>query len=267
VQSFDADIQAAIGRIQPVEMIETCVAALRARGVRSINFDLMYGLPMQTVEKLDATLDDVVRLRPDRIALFGYAHLPEVFARQRRIDAQTLPDAHARFDMATHGHDRLTAAGYHAIGFDHFALPHDKLAQAAKISGVRRNFQGFTDDGNGIVIGLGASAISIFADRIIQNEKNVGAYRQMCAIGDLPGRRGVVRDADAIGRGAIIEKILCDGTARFDHEVLSGPAWKQLRRFASKGLLEIDDGGIHVPEAGRPYSRHIAAVFDELSLR
>jgi oxygen-independent coproporphyrinogen III oxidase len=267
VQSFDADIQAAIGRIQPVEMIETCVAALRARGVGSINFDLMYGLPLQTIEKLDATLDDVVRLQPDRIALFGYAHLPEIFARQRRIDAQKLPNTRARFDMATHGHDRLTSVGYHAIGFDHFALPHDSLAQAVKKSGVRRNFQGFTDDGNDIVIGLGASAISIFADRIIQNEKNVGAYRQMCAIGDLPGRRGVVLDAEAMGRGAIIEKILCDGRVKFSPEVLSASAWQQLRNFASKGLLEIDDAELHVRDAGRPYSRHIAAVFDGLFAR
>jgi len=262
VQSFDPDIQAAIGRIQPVEMIETCIAALRTRGVRSINFDLMYGLPAQTIDKLDRTLDHVTRMLPDRIALFGYAHLPDMFPRQRRIDAASLPDAKARFDMATHGHDRLVAAGYCAIGFDHFALPHDHLAKAAQTNSVHRNFQGFTDDDNDVVIGLGATAISIFPDRIIQNEKNVGAYRARCASASLSGQRGVMRGKAACRSAAIIEQILCANRAQFDKAGIAEAELARLQPFLSRGLVSLDDGILHVREAARPYARHIASAFD-----
>lgn len=263
VQSFDPDIQAAIGRIQPVEMIETCIVALRARGVRSVNFDLMYGLPVQTLDKLDATLEHVVRMQPDRVALFGYAHLPEIFPRQRRIDAASLPDAKARFEMAAHGHERLVAAGYRAIGFDHFALPHDSLAKAAQNNGVHRNFQRFTDDDNKVVVGLGATAISIFPDLIIQNEKNIGTYRELCSSGVLAGRRGVLRCKETIRSAAIIEQILCAGRVQLDRGCMGDAVLTRLRPFVSQGLITIESGLLHVNEAGRPYSRHIASAFDE----
>ena len=204
VQSFDPDIQAAIGRIQPVDMIDTCMAALRARGITSVNFDLMYGLPFQTIEKLDATLDEVVRTRPSRIALFGYAHVPQMFPRQRRIDASALPNAEQRFAQAAHGYDRLVAEGYVPIGFDHFALPGDPLAMAANKGQVRRNFQGFTEDQSDVLIGLGASAISLFPGAIIQNEKNPGAYRDYISEGRLAGARGVRLALEDQRRGVLI---------------------------------------------------------------
>jgi oxygen-independent coproporphyrinogen III oxidase len=262
VQSFDPEIQAAIGRIQPVEMIETCVAALRARGIASINFDLMYGLPMQTAEKLDQTLDQVERIMPERIALFGYAHLPAMFPRQRRIDASMLPDTKARFDLAARGHERLLAAGYRAVGFDHFALPNDSLAQAAENGTLHRNFQGFTDDASRVLIGLGASAISNFPDRIIQNEKNAGRYREASAAGRLSGSRGIMRALDAAQRAAIIEAILCTGQVHFDRQIVSKSAYTRLNQFAAAGLVNFDGDTLHLYEAALPYARHIASAFD-----
>lgn len=262
VQSFDPDIQAAIGRIQPAGMIETCVAALRARGIASTNFDLMYGLPMQTIEKLDSTLDAVLRIAPERIALFGYAHLPGMFPRQRRIDECSLPDMKARFDMAAYGHDRLVAAGYKAIGFDHFALPGDPLFEAAEAGRLHRNFQGFTDDDSDALIGLGASAISIFPDRIIQNEKRPGPYRERCGAGLLAGSRGVMRSADAQRRASIIETLLCSGKAQMGADLASATARTQLHQFAGEGLIRMDGDTFCLEESARPYARHIAAIFD-----
>ena len=262
VQSFDVEIQAAIGRIQPVEMIETCVAALRARGIGSINFDLMYGLPMQTVEKLDQTLEHVLRMQPERIALFGYAHLPEMFARQRRIDSASLPDARQRFELAAHGFDRLVAAGYQPIGFDHFAKPNDSLAIAHKKGELHRNFQGFTDDASEVVIGIGASAISIFPDRIIQNEKKAGEYRALCASGQLAGTRGTMRASDDRDRAKIIEGILCHGEADCGEMMALPQVRSRLAPLASQGLVQIDGVRLTMAANALPYARHVASAFD-----
>jgi oxygen-independent coproporphyrinogen III oxidase len=262
VQSFDAEIQAAIGRIQPVEMIETCVAALRARGIGSINFDLMYGLPMQTVEKLDQTLEHVLRMQPERIALFGYAHLPEMFARQRRIDSASLPDARQRFELAAHGFERLVAAGYQPIGFDHFARPGDSLAIAHRKGELHRNFQGFTDDGSEVVIGIGASAISIFPDRIIQNEKKAGEYRALCASGQLAGTRGTMRASDDRVRAKIIEGILCHGEADCGEMMALPQVRSRLESLASQGLVQIDGARLTMAPNALPYARVVASAFD-----
>jgi oxygen-independent coproporphyrinogen-3 oxidase len=262
VQSFDPDIQAAIGRIQPVEMIEACIAALRARGITHLNFDLMYGLPHQTVERLDTTLDDVIRMRPSRVALFGYAHVPQMFPRQRRIDSTALPGPAARFEQAAHGHERLVREGYVAIGFDHFALPEDPLAKAAAQGRVRRNFQGFTEDQGEVMLGLGASAISLFPEAIIQNEKNAGVYRERIAAGSLAGARGVLRLAEDRQRAAIIEQLLCQLRAIPDPRLTDAALEAELTRFAELGLVERSGGVLRITEPGRPYARNIAAVFD-----
>ena len=164
VQTLEPHLQAAIGRVQPLELIERVTADLRGAGVNSLNFDLMYGLPGQTMADLEATLDHTVRLGAERVALFGYAHVPHLIPRQKRIDAHDLPDQAQRFAMAAHGHELLLAAGYEPIGFDHFALPRDPLAVATREGRLHRNFQGFTDDGAPVLLGLGASAISMFPD-------------------------------------------------------------------------------------------------------
>lgn len=259
VQSFDPAVQAAIGRVQPHEAIVRAVDALRTAGVGSINFDLMYGLPGQDAESLAGTLAATTILRPERIALFGYAHVPHLIPRQRRIGTAALADMAARFAMAQQGHRDLVAAGYVPVGFDHFALPTDPLAKAAESQRVRRNFQGFTDDDAACLIGLGASAISLFPGHVIQNEKNAGRYRMRLSQGRLTGALGVARSDEDRARGQIIEAILChrSGDARRFPDELS-----RLAPFAERGLVAIDGGIIHPVDATRPYARAIAATFD-----
>lgn len=262
VQSFDPEIQAAIGRIQPVEMIETCMASLRARGIRAINFDLMYGLPYQTNESLLTTLDHVLRMRPSRVALFGYAHLPHVFPRQKRIDGAALPGIEARFEQAAIGYERLVSDGYVPIGFDHFALPDDPIAIAAAEGKVRRNFQGFTEDQSDVLIGFGASAISQFPDAIIQNEKNPGNYRQIVGAHQLAGRRGLILNGEDRLRAKRIEQLLCTGRAEASCLSDDIAATASLRQLLERKLVVQDGNDIELTDAGRPYARIVAALFD-----
>ncbi|WP_336958930.1 oxygen-independent coproporphyrinogen III oxidase [Sphingobium aquiterrae] len=257
VQTFAPHVQQRIGRVQPREMVEAVVKGLQAQGI-AVGFDLMYGLPGQSVDDLDDTLAAAIAMRPARIALFGYAHMPRLLPRQRRIDAGELPASPQRFDMAALGYDRLTAAGYRAIGFDHFALPGDSLALAAERGVLRRNFQGFTDDTSDHLIGLGTSAISMFPDLIVQNEKNAGAYRARVARGELAAVRGVWRTEADRARGRIIEDILCRGTA----ETMGTAPVSGLDRFTERGLAERTESGLRLLPGGLPYARAIASAFD-----
>lgn len=262
VQTFDPALQARIGRIQPAEMIERAMAGLREQGVGSINFDLMYGLPGQGLKELEDTLDRTIALGADRIALFGYAHLPERIPRQRQIDGGELPGSRMRFDMAAFGHEKLAAAGYRPIGFDHFALPGDPLARAAEAGRLHRNFQGFTDDATEVLVGMGASAISSFPDRFVQNEKNGGRYRMMSSAGRLSGTLGIMRGPDDRRRGAIIEGLLCHGRADLAGFAPSGEIVAGLEPFRREGLIEIDGEEIRLTPAGLPYGRVVACLFD-----
>ncbi len=261
VQTLDPKVQAAIGRVQPREHIERAVDGLRKAGVDSINFDLMYGLPFQNDEVLADTLDQSIAMGADRIALFGYAHVPHMIPRQQRIDASELPDQRARFRMAAEGHARLTAAGYDAVGFDHFALPGDGLALATRDGTLRRNFQGFTDDQAPVLIGLGASSISEFPEVFIQNEKNAGRYRMLLGADQLTGRKGVARTADDRRRGAIITDLLCRGSATIDADLLAFNR-DMLEPFIQRGLARIDGNRLELLAGHEPYARSIAAVFD-----
>jgi oxygen-independent coproporphyrinogen-3 oxidase len=263
VQTFAPHVQQAIGRIQPLSHIERVVAALRLRDIEAINFDLMYGLPGQTLEDLDATLVETIRLAPSRVALFGYAHLPDMIPRQRRIDATGLPDAALRFAQAELGFDRLTAAGYIPVGFDHFALPNDSLAIAAAEGRVNRNFQGFTDDDAPVLLGFGASAISRFPDLIVQNEKRAGPYREIVAEGQLAGVRGVRLDPGQQRRARLIRELLCNGRTHFDSED-EVAVRRFLERYERLGLIEWSATDLVVRDRGLPYVRHIAAEFDEV---
>ncbi|MET0371967.1 MAG: oxygen-independent coproporphyrinogen III oxidase [Sphingobium sp.] len=257
VQTFAPHVQRKIGRIQPLEMVERVVERIERHGIRT-GFDLMYGLPGQTMDDLAGTIDATLRLRPARIALFGYAHMPHLLPRQRRIDARDLPDLQTRFDMAELGYAMLTEAGYQPIGFDHFAVPSDGLAIALDHGRLHRNFQGFTNDPAPILIGLGASAISQFPDAIIQNEKQAGRYRQLIEEGALPAARGVLRSAEDRRRGRIIEQLLCEGHARFGTTLPVQP----LARFERRGLVEVRDDRVTIAPEGLPYARAIAASFD-----
>ncbi|WP_353230635.1 oxygen-independent coproporphyrinogen III oxidase [Novosphingobium sp.] len=261
VQTFDPAVQAAIGRVQPYDDIARAVDGLRDSGVESVNFDLMYGLPFQDDAVLAQTLEDTIALAPDRIALFGYAHVPQMIARQRRIDAGRLPDQRDRFRMAAQGHAQLVNAGYQAVGFDHFALPGDALARTAAAGTLSRNFQGFTDDPAPVLIGLGASSISQFDSVYIQNEKNIGRYRMLSDAGQLPGRRGIERSNDDLRRGAVINALLCRGWATIDADLAAGAA-ARLAPFAARGLIRREADRLILEPGSEPYARSIAAVFD-----
>ncbi|WP_068072173.1 radical SAM protein [Novosphingobium lentum] len=261
VQTLDPGVQQAIGRVQPAATIARAVDGLRRAGVRSLNFDLMYGLPGQDDAVLADTIDRSIAMAPDRVALFGYAHVPHLIARQARIDARNLPDQRARFRMAAQGHAHLTSAGYRAIGFDHFALPDDGLARACAAGTMRRNFQGFTDDPAPVLIGLGASAISAFPGLFVQNDKNAGPYRTATAAGRLSGTRGIERSADDRARGAVIEALLCRGDATVEAALLDTVAGR-LAPFIAHDLVRLDANRVILQRGSQAYARSIAAVFD-----
>lgn len=262
VQTFDDRVQAAIGRVQPYALIERAMMRLRAVGVASINFDLMYGLPFQDAAVLDQTIEQAIALSPERLAVFGYAHVPHLIPRQRRIDARALPDAQARFAMAELASTRLTDAGYAQVGFDHFAKPGDALAQAMKAGKLHRNFQGFTEDAADATIGIGASAISNFPDRLLQNDRNSGRWGVNIAAGRFAVNRGVRRSGDDRRRGAIIEQILAHGQADLaglaDLDMVK--AW--LARFHRLDLISWHGAKLMLAPNAWPYARTIAASFD-----
>ena len=261
VQTFAPRLQQAIGRIQPLRMIERGVDLLRRAGIRSLNFDLMYGLPGQSRHDLSDALHRAENFGADRIALFGYAHVPHLVPRQRRIDETALPGQAERFAMAELGHRQLVAAGYRAVGFDHFALPGDPLERAAADGSLRRNFQGFTDDQAPILIGLGASAIGSFPDLLVQNEKNSGRYRMLLSQDILPVAHGIVRSADDRRRGSLIADLLCHGRANVDTDLareVAGP----IQPFIDADLCHFEGSLLKIDAGGLPYARTIAALFD-----
>jgi len=263
VQTFAPHVQQAIGRIQPLSHIERVVSALRLRDIDAINFDLMYGLPGQSLADLDATLDETIRLEPSRIALFGYAHLPDMIPRQRRIDTAGLPDQRLRFEQAELGYLRLTEAGYIPVGFDHFARPGDPLAVAARDRRVSRNFQGFTEDNAPVLLGFGASAISRFPDLIVQNEKRAGPYRDLVGEGRLPAVRGVAINSAQQLRGKNIRDLLCSGRAHIGTE-FSDHVRNILADYEHRGVIEWDANDLVIRDEGLPYARHVAAQFDSV---
>lgn len=261
VQTFAAHLQKAIGRVQPVELIESASRMLRDAGVTSLNFDLMYGLPGQDWADLQDSLMRATALSADRIALFGYAHVPHLVARQRRIDAEALPRAEARFMMASAGYDFLLGQGYAPVGFDHFARPGDSLAQAALAGRLHRNFQGFTEDAAPVVLGLGASAISSFPGLLMQNEKNTGRYRMLLSQERLPAALGIVRSPEDRRRGDVIEQLLCHGRASLDQAMLRD-ALPGLGPYIDAGLCAAEEDKLVIRQDGLPYARSIAAQFD-----
>ena len=262
VQTFAPQIQRAIGRVQSVEEIACTVGRLRAALVSSINFDLMYGLPRQIAADLDETFDIALEMLPQRLAVFGYAHVPHLLPRQRQIDANQLPDAATRFMMAQQAHERLTRAGYQPIGFDHFALSGDALAAAARNGTLRRNFQGFTEDRADVLIGLGASAISAFPDALLQNEKNAGRYHLRIANGQFAVARGVRRSADDRLRAGIIEALLCRDAADCAGLPDLAEVQARLKSFEEAQLIDWLGSLLCVRPTARPYARAIAATID-----
>ncbi len=262
VQTLEPHVQAAIGRVQPLDMIERSVEMLRANGIQSLNFDLMYGLPGQSGDDLARTLDAALALRPDRIALFGYAHVPQLIPRQRQIDDSALPGLADRFTQAANGYRQLVSAGMVPIGFDHFARADDPLAIAALEGRLRRNFQGFTDDPAEALLGVGASAITCLPQLLVQNEKNPGRYRMRVMGGQSAAELGVARSSEDCERGLVIEDLLCGRPA--DLSGLPDDHLLELRLmpFVRAGLCRLADDRLEILPSGLPYSRAIAACFD-----
>ncbi|MGR3322190.1 MAG: oxygen-independent coproporphyrinogen III oxidase [Pseudooceanicola sp.] len=269
IQDFDPKVQEAIGRIQPFDVTKACVDDLRAAGITSLNADLVYGLPHQDIARLDDTVAKVLDLAPDRVALFGYAHVPWVSKRQQLIDETALPKEMERHDLANHAAARFTGAGFAAIGIDHFALPDDGLARAARTGHLRRNFQGYTDDTCPTLIGLGASSISRLPTGYVQNAPATAAYIQRIEAGQLAGARGHVMTEDDLLRARAIEMIMCD--FRLDREALRG-AFGTLAATLDPVLavvaarfgdfVTVSDTALEVAPAGRPLTRIIASAFD-----
>jgi oxygen-independent coproporphyrinogen III oxidase len=270
VQDVNPLVQAAIGRLQPLIVIEQAVKYLRSAGIASLNFDLMYGLPLQTADSIRATCSLVVDLAPDRIACFGYAHLPRLKANQRRIDEAKLPSRHQRIDQAETIAEELTRYGYVKIGIDHFAKPADSLALASATGKLHRNFQGYIDDASRVLLGLGASSISTFADGFVQNASDVPRYIRTIEAGSLASARGCRIDEDDRQRGRIIERLMCDFAVDLEAIAPAADFHEELSMLAPlewDGLLDVDGRKLNVTDAGRAVVRVIAAAFDRYRRR
>jgi len=270
IQDFDPAVQKAINRIQTFEQTRGVVEAARARGVRSVNCDVLYGLPHQTVETLAQSVRAVISLAPDRIALFGYAHVPWMKKHQTMIDEAALPGVVARFDQMQMAAEMLVAAGYEAIGIDHFALPADRLAIAARNGTLRRNFQGYTDDAADALIGLGASSIGQLPQGYIQNMPATGDYLRRVGEGGLAAVRGYSFTAEDRARAWVIERVMCDFGFSFAdlatrYPELAGAIRSEALQFVASdrdGLSRIEGGRFVLTATGRPFARTVAAVFD-----
>lgn len=270
VQNLDPKVQAAVNRPERFEDIARCVRWLREAQVGSINIDLMYGLPHQTVQGTIDTIDAVTSLRPERIALFGYAHVPWMKAHQQLIEEAALPGAAERLEQSEAAAARLEALGYVRIGLDHFAAPHDPMAKALTEGRLRRNFQGYTTDAAQTLLGLGASAIGSLPQGFVQNITQELGWRAAVREGRLPVARGVAVTPDDRFRGEIIERLMCDLQVDLDavcarhgrrrEDVAACTA--RLAPFVQDGLVRIDGGLIEAVGAGRLVIRSIAAVFD-----
>ncbi len=265
VQDINPLVQAAIGRLQPLATVEAAVDRLRSAGIRSLSFDLMYGLPMQTIESIRKTCASVLSMSPDRIACFGYAHLPRLRANQRRIDEATLPSQDQRIDQADVIAEELACDGYRKIGIDHFAKPGDALAIAAASRRLHRNFQGYTDDDRKILLGFGASSISTLADGFVQNITDVPKYVRAIDAGSLASARGCRLDPADRVRALIIERLMCDFEVDLESIAPKFDFSAELSMLAPmqrEGLVAIDGNRVVVTEAGRSVVRVIAATFD-----
>ncbi len=272
VQDFEPAVQKAVHRIQPAEQVFDLVAASRELGFESVNVDLIYGLPMQTPETFERTLGQVVKLRPDRIALYAYAHLPERFKPQRRIHTQDLPPAASKLVMLSSAMRVLMEAGYVYVGMDHFALPTDALAVAKRQGRLHRNFQGYSTQPDCDLIALGVSSIGRVGPTFSQNVKTLDEYYDLLNQGRLPVARGMALTRDDLLRRTVIMALMCQGSVLFESVELShlvdfkqyfAPELATLAAMQEQGLLTMDDSGIHVTELGWFFVRGVAMVFDK----
>ncbi len=270
VQDFDPAVQHAVQRLQSFAMTRDAAEALRRVGVRSLNLDLLYGLPHQTAASVAATMHQALELAPDRVAVFGYAHVPWMKPHQRLLSEADLPDGPARFAQRQAAEAVLVEAGFRRIGLDHYARAGDALAEAEAAGRVRRNFQGYTVDDAELLIGLGASAIGALAQGYVQNAARTPVYAEALRAGALPVARGVALSAEDRLRRSVIEALMCElaadlpALARAHGAEPSGllSAAPLLADLAEDGLIRWDGRRVELTETGRPFVRNVAAVFD-----
>jgi oxygen-independent coproporphyrinogen-3 oxidase len=271
VQDFDPEVQKAVNRIQSVEETRAVVDACRASGFRSVNIDLIYGLPKQTPEGFGKTLDTVLEMRPDRLAVYSYAHLPNLFKPQKQINAEDLPDPATKLSLLQLAIEKLTAAGYVFIGMDHFALPDDDLAQAQERGSLHRNFMGYTTHADSDLLGLGVSAISHIGDSFSQNPRDLPSWQIALDEGRLPVFRGMRLEEDDVLRAELIQSLMCQGVIPMaalerrygiDFAAYFADALDQLQPLVADGLVRIEPDRIAATTQGRLLLRNIAMCFD-----
>lgn len=271
VQDFDERVQKAVNRYNSVEQVSTLVKALREQEYRSISMDLIYGLPMQTLASVRATLDKVVEMSPDRLSLFNYAHMPHLFKSQRLINEADLPSAAEKLELLHMAIEQLQEAGYIYIGMDHFAKPTDSLVQAQQEGRLQRNFQGYSTHGECDLLGFGVSAIASFGGVYVQNVKQLSVYETMVDEGQLPLHRGFTLSSEDKLRQYVINQLIChfsldfkDVEDRFDIDFQKhfSIELEELQPMVEDALVSLDEKGIRVHNAGRLLIRRICMVFD-----
>jgi oxygen-independent coproporphyrinogen III oxidase len=271
VQDFDPAVQAAVNRIQSAEETLAIIDACRRHGMRSVNVDLIYGLPRQSRAGFARTLDTVIAARPERLAVYSYAHLPDLFKPQRRIDAADLPTPEAKLALLQLAIDMLTAAGYAYIGMDHFALPGDDLALAQSRGSLHRNFMGYTTHADTDLIGVGVSAISHIGASFSQNPRDLPTWQAAIDEGRLPVFRGMLLSEDDRLRADLIQQLMCQGEIPVDalerrYAIDFGDYFREalarLRPLIDDGLVRVDEDRIRATSQGRLLLRNIAMCFD-----
>ena len=270
VQTLDPAVQDAIGRVQPLPVVERAIAFLRASGISAINIDLMFGLPRQTLASVEDTARPVIALEPSRLAIFGYAHVPWMKSHQKLIDASTLPGAEERLRQAAHARELLEAAGYVEIGIDHFARPGDELAAALRARRLRRNFQGYTTDSAGTLIGIGASSISRTPSGFAQNTPDIAGWRRAIEAGRLPIARGKAFEGEDLLRGEVISELLCyfevdlaEMAARHRAGIaIFATALERLAPMVEAGWVEVKSGRVAIRRHRQEIVRLVASAFD-----
>ncbi len=270
VQDFDPAVQKAINRWQPYDVTAGAVERLRRAGIGQMSFDLMYGLPLQTTESVLSSADLAARLQPQRLALFGYAHVPWMKTHQRQLERHHLPGSIERHAQMTAAAERLQCHGYRWIGLDHFARADDPLARAALAGRLRRNFQGYTSDACDQLLGFGASAISALPQGYAQNASDLGSWRRAIEAGEPATSRGIRLDAADRLRRHVIERLMCDlavdleAAARIHGFAPSifEPERQELCRLEADGLVVLDGHRLRLTAQGRPFMRIVAAAFD-----
>lgn len=276
VQDVEDDVQKAINRIQPYDLNQQIIQACRDAGAKSVNIDLIYGLPLQTIDSFSNTLDKIIDLSPDRLSVFNYAHLPELFKPQRRINESDLPSSSEKLKMFHMIADKLMNAGYCYIGLDHFAKPEDELSKALENGTLQRNFQGYTTHADCDLVSMGVSSISSFDGLMTQNEKDIEQYYNRINQGELPIARGVELTQEDKMRREVIQQLMCNNvldlayvTKKYQLHGWSdfSEEFKQLKPMEEDGLVEVDSQGVRITAKGRTLARSIAMVFDTATKR